>query len=264
MKIAYIGYDAFYPCLSALVEGGHEITAVFSFPTDDSYEYNRRLRTFAAERGLPFSTARITQETLDRLAESGIECLFSAGYIYRLPVDARFLQVNFHPAPLPVGRGAWPMPVAILRGMRDYGTCLHKIAAGFDTGDILLSDRFSLDPSDNLETLQEKINASAVSLVRTFSERPRTYFDAARPQDNGEYWEEPSDSARTLSACDSAETLDRVSRAFYGYGILFTDREGRSHMLRRAVYRKNGTPIPENAARIFPVTDGMLIEEEQV
>ena len=44
------------------------------------------------------------------MRQAGCELLLCAGYYYRVPVTDAFPMVNFHPSPLPVGRGAWPMP----------------------------------------------------------------------------------------------------------------------------------------------------------
>lgn len=39
------------------------------------------------------------------------------------------MQVNLHPAFLPTGRGAWPMPVSILKNIPS-GMTLHKLEDG--------------------------------------------------------------------------------------------------------------------------------------
>ena len=47
MKIGYAGFDLLYPCLEALEEAGCEVRRVFTFPTDNQYEFNRDVIAFA-------------------------------------------------------------------------------------------------------------------------------------------------------------------------------------------------------------------------
>ena len=137
MRIAYLGYDLLSPCLTALAESGCEVAAVFSFPTDNQYEFNRDLRAFAKAHDVPFTEKRITLEDIHRLKAAGCEAVFCAGYVYRVPVDHSLPIVNVHPALLPVGRGAWPMPVTILRGLDVSGVTLHRMEPELDVGDVL-------------------------------------------------------------------------------------------------------------------------------
>ena len=52
-------------------------------------------------------------------------------------MDEKLPMVNIHPALPPKGRGAWPMPVTLLEGLRESGITIHKMTDGFDEGDIL-------------------------------------------------------------------------------------------------------------------------------
>ena len=52
MKIAYAGFDLLYPCLEALEAAGCEVMRVFTYPTDNVYEFNRQVTGFAEARGI--------------------------------------------------------------------------------------------------------------------------------------------------------------------------------------------------------------------
>ena len=54
--------------------------------------------------------------------------------------------LNFHPAPLPDLRGLGGYNVAILEGMREWGVSCHFVEPEFDTGDIVETERFPMDP----------------------------------------------------------------------------------------------------------------------
>lgn len=225
MKIAYAGFDLLYPCLEALEEAGCTVMKVFTYPTDNDYEFNRQVVAFAEERHIPWTDQRITRADLENLAAAGCEALFSAGYIYRIPADTSLKCVNVHPALLPVGRGPWPMPCTILKGLTESGITLHKVVHDLDAGDILLQEAFPVTPEDDLETMTATIRALAPRLVKACVADFDRLWENAVPQSGGEYWPEPSDEERTITPDDSAERADKVVRAFAGYGCLFRTEE---------------------------------------
>ena len=154
MRIAYLGIDLLKPVLDALLREGCRVLKLFTCPVDNVTEFNTAALQTARERGIPYTRERITAADLDELAAQGCELLVCAGYYYRVPVTDAFPMVNFHPTPLPVGRGSWPMPRLILEGAGLGGVTAHKMAADFDTGDILLVLIILflyLEDGDNLE-----------------------------------------------------------------------------------------------------------------
>ena len=116
MKTAYLGIDLLKPVLDALLGEGCRVLKLFTCPVDNVTETNTAVIGTARERGIPCTQARITAADLDWLASQGCGLLVCAGYYYRVPVTDAIPMVNFHPTPLPVGRGSWPMPRLILEG----------------------------------------------------------------------------------------------------------------------------------------------------
>ena len=57
---------------------------------------------------------------------------------------AQRMAVNLHMAPLPEYRGCNQFSFAILNGDQEFGTTLHVMDAGIDTGDILAERRFPI------------------------------------------------------------------------------------------------------------------------
>lgn len=224
-KVAYAGFDLLYPCLEALEEAGCTVMRVFTFPTDNDYEFNRRVVDFARARHIPWTDRPVTRADLEDLAAAGCEALFSAGYIYRIPWDTPLRCVNVHPSLLPVGRGPWPMPCTILKGLTESGVTLHKVIRALDAGEILLQEAFPVTGEDDLETLTRAIHTLAPRLVRECVAHFDRLWAEATPQSGGEYWPEPGDGDRTLTPDDSARRADRVVRAFAGYGCLFRTEE---------------------------------------
>lgn len=217
MKIAYAGYDVLSDCLFALEQAGAQVMAVYTCPTDGRFEHSDRVRAFAAQRGLTCPDTPLTPADLAGLRAAGCQALFSAGYYYRIPVDPALPGVNVHPALLPQGRGAWPLPVQILREDTRGGVTLHKLVPQWDAGDILLQQDFALDPREDLETLTAKVNAAAAALCRRVVKDFARLWEQAVPQGVGSYWACPQKPDYTITAATDPRQTDRILRAFYGF-----------------------------------------------
>ena len=226
MKIAYFGIDLLAPCLETCIDNGFEVAKVFTF-TNDTYDSVEKITQIAKEHNIPISFDKVSKEDIFSLEEMGAQMMIVAGYAAKIPVSSKMMQVNVHPSLLPLGRGAWPMPVNILKGVPS-GVTLHKLAEGFDTGDIILQREIPLAYNENLETLTEKVLKIAPEILGEFLKDPETYFKNATPQGEGEYWQEPDDADRTVLSDYTVEQADKILRAFYGYGVIYkgeTERE---------------------------------------
>ena len=251
MRIAYLGYDILLPCLRALEESGCSVTELFSFPTDNEFEFNRALRRIAGERGVPFTERPIGLSDIHRLKAAGCEAVFCAGYPYRVPVDHSLPIVNVHPALLPVGRGAWPMPVTILRGLTESGVTLHKMEAGFDTGDILLQQAFPVGRQDNLETVTARVRTVAADLCRRMAADFDRIWVSGRPQGSGEYWPCPQKPDYTITAETPPQETERILRAFFGFDC-YLRTEGAEYRIVRGVFRPGPHARPFGSVEIRP------------
>ena len=234
MKAAYAGIDLLYPALPALADAGCEIIRVFTCETDNLTEFNTRVCGFARKRGIPLQSTRMTEADLNMLVSQGCDLFLCGGYYFRLPVRDDLYMVNIHPSPLPVGRGAWPMPVTILRGLRESGVTMHRITAALDEGDILLSQRIRVASDENLYTLTEKICAMVPDMVRKLIADLPSLWEHATPQDRSraEYWPCPKVRDWTVRADMSPAEADRILRAFYGYEVIYEHGAERWELIR--------------------------------
>ncbi len=219
MKVAYCGIDIFADCLREFQKVNAEVVKIFAYASDPFDSINE-VSAFAEENNIPLSKTPIKDSDIDELSEMNVELLVVAGYAAKIPVTDKFMQVNIHPAMLPQGRGPWPMPVNILRGVSS-GITLHKITDKFDEGDIILQKEVSLAENENLETLTGKLQKQAASVLSDFLAAPKVLWDKALPQIDGTYWNEPDDCERLLDAKVSLNDAERIMRAFYGYGVLY-------------------------------------------
>lgn len=252
MKTAYLGIDLLKPVLDALLEEGCQVLKLFTCPADNVTEFNTAVIRAAEERGIPHTLERITAADLEALAAQGCELLVCAGYYYRAPVTDAFPMVNFHPTPLPVGRGSWPMPRLILEGAACGGVTAHKMAADFDTGDILLRERFPLGPREDHQTYMEKVYEKIPSMVRALVRRLPEVLEDAQPQGQGEYWPLPTEADWTVTPDMDAARAGLILRAFYGYECVYRDGTRKTELIGGRVV------LGDPAGRPFPVKGGYI------
>ncbi|MBE7022947.1 MAG: hypothetical protein E7412_00585 [Ruminococcaceae bacterium] len=255
MKIAYIGIDLFYTALESLVDCGCEIGEIFTCKTDNKTEFNLKIRNFAETRNIPCQMTRITLEDIERLKKSGCELAVCAGYYYKIPVNTDFPIVNIHPSLLPVGRGSWPMPQTILKGLKKSGVSVHKIAESFDTGDILLQKEFNLDEKETLVSFMEKVYVLIPQMMDELVNNFEELWKKARVQTGDEYWEAPSVSDMTVRENMTVWEADRILRAFLGYECYYEGQERFEIIGGRAF---------EGTARgnVLPLSDGYITYEK--
>ena len=221
MKIAYIGIDLFFEALCSLERCGCEIVEVFSCVTDNKTEFNVKIREFAEKRNIPCQMTRITKADIERLKEKGCKMAVCGGYYFKIPWDTDFTIVNIHPTLLPVGRGPWPMPQVILKGMKKSGVTVHKIAESFDSGDILLQREFEVLPDETLETYMKKAEELLPEMMETLVQSFDALWENAKPQEDSPYWSAPLPEDFTVSCDMSAWNADKILRAFFGYECIY-------------------------------------------
>ena len=237
MKAAFVGIDLFYPALPALEAAGCEIVRVFTCRTDNVTEFNTRVCEYARARAVPLQTDRIRPADIDDLVRRGCDLLLCGGYYHRIPVRDGLYMANIHPSLLPVGRGAWPMPVTILRGLDESGVTIHRLAGAFDAGDILLQERVRVAPDETLQTLTRKQQALLPDMVKRLVSDLPALWDGALPQSEAraEYWPCPSEPDWTVREDMPPGDADRILRAFYGYEVVYEGGGERWELIEAAL-----------------------------
>ena len=254
VKIAYIGIDLFFPALQSLAQLGCEIEEIFTCETDNITEFNTEIIGFANRHKIKYTTKRITAEDISRLKAKGCRMAVCGGYYFRIPVDSEFPIVNIHPSLLPHGRGSWPMPISILRKEKVSGVTIHKVAEGFDTGDILIQESFPLSENENLKTFMEKACALVPDMMKKLVESFDELYENAVPQGAGEYLDAPVEKDWTVTEGMNCEEADLILRAFYGYECIYSGGGKKYIML-------NARAVQNAECKQLPLTDGYVVAE---
>jgi methionyl-tRNA formyltransferase len=235
MRFAFAGFDRWRVVFDAFVDAGWKPVALYTVPVDNRIDFNSELVGIAQRERIPVQLSRINEADLHGLAQQKCDALIVAGYMWRIPDWQPHLRyaANFHPAPLPDGRGPYPLIQAVLEDRREWGVSCHRIAPEFDTGEVLASDRFTLDASECHETLQLKLQMSARRLAARVAADFEALWNDAAEQADGCYWPRITDAARTIDFAQPVDHAMRIVRAC-GFFECIAPLHGKKVFVRRA------------------------------
>jgi len=190
MRLAFMGSPDFsVPALQALFRAGHEIAAVYCQPPRPAGRGQAMRRcpvhVAADEMGLPVRTPaslRKDASVHETFAALDLDAAVVVAYGLLLPramLDApRRGCLNIHASLLPRWRGAAPIQAAIRAGDAETGITIMRMAAGLDTGPILLQQAVPITAETTASDLHDVLADLGARLVlRALAENP-----AARPQ----------------------------------------------------------------------------------
>ena len=267
MKVVYCGYDFFWNVLQEILNGNHQLVSLYTSRTDDRYDFHQKVMALAQAATAPVHLAPIALSGLEPIPRADRNLLICAAYPYKVPaevIESFDYAVNVHPSLLPHGRGAWPLPWAILRGAVKTGVTLHKLDRNWDSGDILLQEEIKMSADENLESLSAKIQLRAAPLVGKFLVNPGEVWRNARPQSEGNYQSWPREPDRTVLWDTDVATIDRVIRAF-GKFESYAWIQGRKYLVRDATVWQQahaytpGTLVHEmNRELVVAARDGLV------
>ncbi|TXM77799.1 formyl transferase [Methylobacterium sp. WL69] len=220
MKFAFAGIDFLGGVFESLVEVGWTPIKLFTRPCDGIYDHNEVVVAQARRHRLPMQLSRIKASDMEALAQShGRDwALVVAGYpwLIRDWRGSAAYGVNFHPSPLPMGRGPYPLFKAVADAHTEWGVTAHVLGEeGFDTGDILAQERFALSGDETHESLLSKCQIAARRLAAGPIARDLpARWRGAEPQGEGSYWPRVTDADRTLDFRSDVAAILRRVRAF--------------------------------------------------
>jgi methionyl-tRNA formyltransferase len=218
MKIVWFGYDFFHACLLRLLDDGHEIVKIYTFKTDNLYNFNNIVYSLAETYKIPISDHIPTLSEIEDLRRQGVDLFFSSGYAFKIPVpnDKDFRGINLHPSLLPRVRGLWPLPVILLKEPEAAGLSFHKLSPKWDEGDVLLADKIELTQEDDLESLSAKCQMRSPDLLSKLLSDFENHWQNSVPQDGvqASYYSMPSLEWRTIDFDQSVAEIEKILKAF--------------------------------------------------
>ena len=243
MHFAFAGCDRNLKLFEMLIQAGWQPIKLFSAPEINPLSSNKALLALAQLKKIPIQLSRITTVDLEALKELGCDLLVVGSYNWRIPDWRPSLPfaINFHPAPLPLGRGPYPQVKAILDDYPSWAVTCHKIEPEFDTGAILDSESFALDEYDTHESLNLKLQMAAGRLGMRIAQDFISLWQAAKAQTEGEYWHLFKEDERTLHF---EQSIHRIRKQLRAFGML----ECVAYVNQKRLHVKAGFAWPETHA----------------
>jgi len=245
--------DRYLGVFESFINAGWKPVKLFTAGAADKFDEQRAVITLAEKNGASVQMSRLTEENFHELRDLGCEALVVAGYLWKIPDWSASLKyaINFHPSPLPRGRGAYPAVRAILEKWDHWAVTCHKLVTEFDSGDILAAEKFPLAADECHERLDLKIQMASRRLAARVAGQFTALWEHATPQQGGDYWNKPELWERVIDFTRPVEEILRLVRAF-GSNVSFAKLDGKWLGVTRATgWPEAHTFKPGSVVHIF-------------
>ena len=243
MRIIFAGTPEFAAsALAALLNTNNEIVAVYTQPDRKAGRGQKltasAVKQLALEHDLPvYQPLHFKSSTEEGLAAQAelkalnADVMVVAAYGLILPqviLDTpKYGCLNIHGSLLPRWRGAAPIQRAIATGDTETGVTIMKMAAGLDTGDMMLKTLCPIEANDTSASLHDKLalqGAEAICAVLQSEDVLKTALDNREVQDEAltVYAHKLTKAEAQIDWTQSAITIDRNIRAFNPWPVAFT------------------------------------------
>jgi len=244
LRVIYAGTPDFaVPALAALIESGHEVVAVYTQP-DRPAGRGRKLqpspvKQIALAADIPVEQPVNFREESDRqvLADYQADVMVVAAYGLILPqvvLDTpRLGCLNIHGSLLPRWRGAAPIHRAIQAGDKETGVTIMQMAAGLDTGDMLLKTYYTIGAEDTGQTVHDALATDGAAALLTVLEQLQAGTLEPEVQDESLtcYASKLSKAEAEIDWQQSEVEIDRCIRAFNPWPVAYTKQNGQAMRL---------------------------------
>jgi methionyl-tRNA formyltransferase len=177
LRLVFMGTPDFaVPTLVELVDGGHDVRAVYTRAPQPAGRRGLELTPSPiareAERfGLPIFTPKMLRESdaVDAMRARGADAAVVIAYGLILPkpiLDSFPLGCfNLHASLLPRWRGAAPIHRAIMAGDKETGVMVMKMDEGLDTGAIAMAERIPIGADTTTGELHDTLARRGADLM---------------------------------------------------------------------------------------------------
>ncbi|MBF8187070.1 hypothetical protein ITP53_15260 [Nonomuraea sp. K274] len=241
-------------CGDLLRAHGHDIQAVVSTEAGAiAWAGEHRIRVFADMAEAP------VQHRPDHLFSIAHKAILSADDL-AVPTG---MAINFHSSPLPHYSGVAQTSWAIVDDARQHGVTWHRMTVEIDGGDILVQQRFPIDPDETLLSLNIKCFDHGLRTFETLLKQLTSGDLRPTPQEPGGCYRSRSDRlphTGIITWDRSAEELERWSRAGQAgpfdnsFGVVKLTHHDEVVLVRAA--RSTGRPSTQPPGTIVEVVAG--------
>ena len=175
LRIVYLGTPEFAAAsLRALVEGGYNVVAVVTMPDKPAGRGHQLqfsdVKKYALSVGLPvlqpekLKDEAFVEELRSYHADLQIVVAFRMlpEVVWAMP---RLGTFNLHASLLPQYRGAAPINWAVMNGDTETGITTFMLKHEIDTGNMILQERISIGPDENVGSVHDRLMELGKELV---------------------------------------------------------------------------------------------------
>lgn len=270
MKVIFMGTPDFsVPTLRALA-ARHDIVAVYSQPPRPAGRGKKDrpspVHQAAESLGLPVRHPPNFRDRADiaDFAELQADVAVVVAYGLILPqalLDApRHGCLNIHASLLPRWRGAAPIHRAIMAGDSETGVAIMQMAAGLDTGPVLLHQALPIGPTDTTADLHDRLSDLGAHLILTALDGIGNIPRTPQPDAGVTYAAKIDKAEARIDWSRPAAEIERRIRAFDPFPGAQTALDGAVLKVWRARPLTDPTPGTPAAApgTVLPSPDGGL------
>ena len=176
MRVVFMGTPDFaVPTLAALLESRHEVVGVVTQPDRPKGRSGKLQPSPVKEKALEADVPVLQPEKvkdpafLPELEKLVPDVIVVVAFGQILPESILNLPkygcMNVHASLLPKLRGAAPIQWSVIDGDKESGVTIMQMDKGLDTGDILLVEKYTLDPKETGGSLFDKLSGLGGPLV---------------------------------------------------------------------------------------------------
>lgn len=237
MRIAFLGTPDFsVAALDALVDGGHEVAAVYTQPPrpagrgkkDRPSAVQARAEAIGLEVRYPVSLKGSEEQAAFVALDADVAVVVAYGLILPQAIlDApKRGCLNIHASLLPRWRGAAPIHRAIMAGDTETGVCIMQMEAGLDTGPVLLRKSTLIGEEETTGHLHDRLaEIGAEAIVEVLAR-----IDELRPEEQVEigvsYAQKIDKKEARIEWSNPASEIDRQIRGLSPFPGAWIEHEG--------------------------------------
>ena len=225
LRLAFMGTPDFaVPTLSALIERGHDVCAVYSQPARPKGRGLTRepspVAKIAAAHNIEVRTPKTLKGKDAQTAFTDLHLDAAVVVAYGLLLPKAVLEAprlgcfNLHGSLLPRWRGAAPIQRAIMEGDAETGVMVMRMEQGLDTGPWLSEERVTIGRKTFGQLHDELAELGAGLMMRTLATLERGTAKAHTQNNIGATYARKIENAETrIDWSKRAEEIDRKIRA---------------------------------------------------
>ena len=240
MRIVFMGTPDFsVPALKAIVEAGHQVTAVVTQPDKPKGRGGAMSMSPVKEAALKHNLTvlqpqRAREEAfIEELRGYEADVIVVVAFGQLLPAEIihmpKYGCINVHASLLPKYRGASPIQWAVIDGCEYSGVTTMKMDEGLDTGDILMVEKVKLDAKETGGSLFDRLSdVGAHLLVKTLEGLEAGNITPVKQDDSeSTYVKMLHKSFGKMDFNKSAAELERLIRGLNPWPSAFTYIDGK-------------------------------------